>query len=144
MAPTVLCRVRVVAQGDPLPDEDGIDLVEPAVEADGAVLVYDARGLEEKDLVEVERGIGVAHAGRGERPLLERGTPVEAAMRAVVILALDPRPEAAVQRLQAVRGPRVEVGEPAGAKGSEEALDLALRQSIQLHSIPTLSVEPFG
>ena len=56
-------RLRVVAQDDPLPDEEGIDLVEAAVQADGAILVDAAPGLEEEDLVEVEGGVGVADSG---------------------------------------------------------------------------------
>ena len=83
-------------------------------------------GFEEEDVVEVEGGVGVAHAGRGQGPLLERGAALEAAMGGVVILALDPRPQAAVQGLEAVEDRRIEMGEPAGAKGSEPTLDLAL------------------
>jgi len=51
-------------------------------------------------------------------------------MRRVVILALDPRPEAAVQRLEAVERFAVELGEPTGANGSEPALDLALSRGM--------------
>ena len=56
-------RPGVVAQDDVLPDEDGIGLVEAAVQADGAVLVDAAPGFEEEGVVEVEGGVGVAHAG---------------------------------------------------------------------------------
>ena len=46
-----------------VPHEDGIDLVEPAVQADGAVLHDTAFGLEEEQVieveVEVEVGLGV-------------------------------------------------------------------------------------
>ena len=119
-------RGRVVAQDDLLPDEEGIDLVEAAVQADGAILVDEAPGLEEEDLVEVEGGIGVADACTGQCPLLERRAPLDAAMGGVVILALDPGPEAAVQGLEAVQSLRIEVVEPAGAQRPEEALDLTL------------------
>ena len=93
-------------------------------------LVHAALGLEEEDVVEVCGGVGVAHGGAGEGPLLERCAPFEAAMGGVVILALDPRPEAAVQRLEAVGELGIEVGEPAGAKGSEPALDLSLSRGM--------------
>ena len=43
-----------------------------------------------------------------------------------MILALDPGPEAAVERLQAVQGLSIEVVEPAGAKRPEVTLYLAL------------------
>ena len=86
----------------------------------------EAPGLEEEDLVEVEGGIGVADACTGQCPLLERRAPLDAAMGGVVILALDPGPEAAVQGLEAVQSLRIEVVEPAGAQRPEEALDLTL------------------
>ena len=47
-------------------------------------------------------------------------------MGGVVILPLDPGPEAAVERLEAVQSLGLEVGEPAGPQRPEEALDLAL------------------
>ena len=56
-------RPGVVAQDDVLPDQERIDLVEAAVQADGAVLVDAALDLEEEGVVEVEGGVGVAHAG---------------------------------------------------------------------------------
>ena len=119
-------RLGVVAQGDGLPHEDGIDLVEPPVQAHGAVLHDAAFGLEEEQVVEVEVGTGVTHVFACERPLLERGAPVEAAMGRLVVLALDPGPEAAVERLEAQGGIGVEAFEPGGAERSEEALDFPL------------------
>ena len=119
-------RLGVVAQGDGLPHEDGIDLVEPPVQAHGAVLHDAAFGLEEEQVVEVEVGAGVTHVFACERPLLERGAPIEAAMGRLVVLALDPGPEAAVERLEARGGIGVEAFEPGGAKRPEEALDFPL------------------
>ena len=66
------------------------------MQAHGAVLHDAAFGLEEEQVVEVEVGTGVTHVFACERPLLERGAPVEAAMGRLVVLALDPGPEAAV------------------------------------------------
>ena len=85
--------VGVIAQGDGLADEHGVDLVEPTVQADGAVFHHAAFGLEQEEVVEVEAGVGEAHVVPGERPLVEGGAPVEAAMGRVVVLALDPGPQ---------------------------------------------------
>ena len=109
-----------------MPHEDGIDLVEPPVQAHGAVLHDAAFGLEEEQVVEVEVGTGVTHVFACERPLLERGAPVDAAMGRLVVLALDPGPEAAVERLEARGGIGVEAFEPGGAERSEEPLDFPL------------------
>ena len=73
-------RLGVVTQGDGLADEHGIDLVESAVQAHRAVFHDAAFGLEEEEVVEVGGGVGVAHVVPSERPLVERGTPVESAM----------------------------------------------------------------
>ena len=116
--------VWVVTQGDGLADEHGVDLVEPAVEADGTVLHDAALGLEEEEVVEVE--VGVAHVVPGERPLVERGAPVESAVGRLVILALDPGPQGAVQCVEAGGGLGGEVAQPSGAKRSEESLDFSL------------------
>ena len=93
--------VGVVAQGDELPDEVGVDLVEPAVEADGAVFHHTAFGLEEEEVVEVGAGVGVAHVRACERPLVEGGTAVESAVGGLVVLALDPGPQGAVEGVEA-------------------------------------------
>ena len=76
-------RLGVVAQDDVLADENGVGLVESSVQADGAVLVYAALGLEEEE-VEVCGGVAVAHGGTGERPLLEGRAALEAAMGGVL------------------------------------------------------------
>ena len=68
----------------------------------------------------------VAHAVAGERPLLEGGARVEATMGSVVVLALDPRPEASVERLEALGVFVPEVAEPSGAQGSEKPFDFSL------------------
>ena len=117
--------IGVVTQGDGFADEDGIDLVEPAVQAQRAVFHHAAFGLEEEEVVEVGGGVEVAHVVPGERPLLERGAPVEAAMGRLVVLALDPGPQGAVQCVEAGGGLSGEMAQPGGAKGSEEALDLS-------------------
>ena len=52
-----------------------------------------------------EGGVGVAHVLTGECPLVEGGAPVEAAMRGLVILPLDPSPEAAIECVEALRWP---------------------------------------
>ena len=102
------CRwcVGVVAQGDELPDEVGVDLVESAVEAHGAVFHHAAFGFEEEEVVEVGAGVGVAHVVACEGPLVEGGAPVEAAMGGAVVLALDEGPQGAVEGVEALRWPR--------------------------------------
>ena len=113
-----------------MPDEVGVDLVESAVEADGAVFHDAALGLEEEEVVEVEMGVGVAHVLACERPLVEGGASVEAAVGGVVVLALDPGPQGAVERLQALGGCGGEVGEHRGAQGAEEAFDFSLPRGL--------------
>ena len=118
--------VGVVAQGDGFADEHGVDLVEPSVEAHGAVFHHAAFGLEEEEVVEVEVGVGVAHVVPGEGPLVERGASIEAAVGRLVVLALDPGPQGAVQCVEAGGGLGGEVAQPGGAKGAEEAFDFPL------------------
>ena len=118
--------VGVVAQDDGLADEHGVDLVEPSVQAHRAVFHHAALGLEQEQVVEVEAGVGVAHVVTGERPLVERGASVESAMRRLVVLALDPGPQGAVQCVEAGGGLGGEVAQPSGAKRPEEALDFSL------------------
>ena len=108
----------------------GVDLVEPAVEADGAVFHDAAFGLEEEEVVEVGAGVGVAHVRACERPLVEGGTAVESAVGGLVVLALDPGPQGAVERLKALGGGGGEVGEYRGAKGTEEAFDFSLSRGL--------------
>ena len=67
-------RGRIVTQGDPLADQRGIDLVDDAVEADGAVGFDLAHGLEQEQIVEIDTGLDEADPlGRG-RPVIERGS----------------------------------------------------------------------
>ena len=120
----------VVAQGDGLADEPGVALVEPCVEAHRSVFHHAAFGLEEEEVVEVGAGVGRAHVVACEGPLVERGAPVEAAVGGAVVLALDPGPQGAVQRVEALGSLGGEVGEHRGAKGSEEALDVSLPRGL--------------
>ena len=59
-----------------MPHEDGIDLVEPAVQADGAVLHDTAFGLEEEQVIEVEVEVGLG-VGLG----VPRHPPLDIAVR---------------------------------------------------------------
>ena len=59
-----------------MPHEDGIDLVEPAVQADGAVLHDTAFGLEEEQVIEVEVEVGL-EVGLG----VPRHPPLDIAVR---------------------------------------------------------------
>ena len=73
--------VGVVAQGDGLADEPGVDLVEPCVEAHRSVFHHAAFGLEEEEVVEVGAGVGRAPVVVCEGPRVEGGgTPVESAV----------------------------------------------------------------
>ena len=77
-------RLGVVAQGDGLSHEDGIDLVEPPVQAHGAVLHDAAFGLEEEQVVEVEVGavlVAVEMRGYLANSPRELTVPVEANQR---------------------------------------------------------------
>ena len=118
-------------RNDGAPDEDGVDLVEASAEADGAVLHDAAPVLEQEHVVELRAGVGVAHVGAGGGPAVEGRVAVEAAVRGLVVVALDPRPQAAVEGLDAADGVEVEVVEPALAQGSEPSLDLRLRGRLE-------------
>ena len=72
---------RIVTQGNPLADEGGIDFEEGAVEADGAVFLDLAGGLEQEQLIEIETGLGEAYLRGGLCPALQWGLSVEAAVR---------------------------------------------------------------
>ena len=63
---------------------------------------------------------------------------LQAAVRGVVILALDPRPQAAIQALQGLPAGVVNAAEPGGAGCSEEAFDFALGVNSRLHPIPSV------
>ena len=62
-------------------------------------------------------------------------------MRGVVILPFDPGPEAAVQGLQIVENVVADVTKPAGAKGPEEALDLALSRWLERSGVNQRNAE---
>ena len=81
--------------------EQAIDLVPACVQPHGAVFHDPAFGLEEEQILAVENRFGVAHVFAAARPLVEPGAAVEPAVRGVLILALDPRPQASVQALEA-------------------------------------------
>ena len=92
---------RVVAERDGLADERRIDLEDDAVEADGAVLLDLAFLLEEKERREVLRR--ERDVVGGARPLLARGGILQAAVRRVEVLVLDPGPEALIEGLERAR-----------------------------------------
>ena len=135
------CR-GVVAQDDGAADEDGVDLVESSLEADGAVLHDAAPVLEQEHVVEHRAGVGIPHAGAGGRPPVERRLAVEAAVRGLVVLAFDPRPQAAVEGPDAVERVEAEVGEPAFAEGSEPSLDLSLGRRLEGLGVDQRDAEP--
>jgi hypothetical protein len=91
----------IVAQGNVFSDERGIHLIDDAVEAHGAVFLDLALGLEEEDLVEVQGRVWEVHLIGAAGPALQRGLPLQGAVGGVVVLAFDPRPEAAVERFEA-------------------------------------------
>lgn len=62
-----------------------------------------ALGLEEEQIIQIEVGLGEAHVLGALAPTLERGLAIESAVRCVVIFALDPGPEATIERLEALR-----------------------------------------
>ena len=51
----------VEAQGHLLPHQGGIDLVEHPVEADGAVLLHLALGLEQEQIIQIQPRLRKAH-----------------------------------------------------------------------------------
>ena len=71
---------RVVAQGDGAADQQRIDFVDAAVEADGAVVDDAALGLEQEQIVQFAGVLGVVDLCGAQRPLIERGVAVQAAM----------------------------------------------------------------
>ena len=85
-----------------------------AAQADGAVLHDAAFGFEQEQVVELGPRVGIAHVCAGGGPAVERRLAVKAAVGGVAVLAFDPGPEVAVERVEAVDGVEVEVGEPAG------------------------------
>ncbi len=105
-----------------MPDQFGADLVEAALEADGAVLGNAAAVLEAEDRVELVVRRGRADAARGQRPLVQR--------RAVLV-------EAGGRGL-------VEGRQELRSTGAEKSLDFALGKDCRLHPVRTVRVEPFA
>ncbi len=95
----------VIAQRDGVADQGGIDFEQGAVQADSVIALHAALGLDLEQDIQIDSGAGQAGSrrasGRTHGPALERAVAVQAAMRAVVIFALDPGPQAAVQVVQA-------------------------------------------
>ena len=92
---------RVIAKRDGLAHQGGVDLVDDAMQADGAVLLDFAFLLEEEDLRQVGgRELDVRGAGG---PAIDRRRAGQAPMRRVVILVFDPRPEPAIERVEVAR-----------------------------------------
>jgi hypothetical protein len=56
--------------------------------------------LEEEDLAQVQLGAGDAHLGRAQGPGVQWAQALEAPVRVLVILSLDPGPESAVEGVQ--------------------------------------------
>ena len=111
--------VGVLQQGHRLAHERGIDLVQGALEADGAVPVHAALELEAKQGVKIDVGPDHPDLACREGPLVKRRVVVEATVGGVVILAFDPRPESAVDRVEAAGVGGAEQGQelsPAGPK----------------------------
>lgn len=88
----------VVAERDGLADQGGVDLEGDAMEADRAVVLHLALLLEEKELGEILRGQGDVVGGAG--PLLAGRRVLQAAVRRVEVLVLNPRPEALIERVE--------------------------------------------
>ena len=114
-----------MAEDDGAADEDGVYLVEASLEADGAVLTTRRRCSNRNTSSKLDPGRAGARRVGG-RPPVELRLAVEAAVRGLVAPAFDPRPQASVERLNAVERAGVEVGEPAFAEGPEPPLDLSL------------------
>jgi hypothetical protein len=116
----------VVAQRHGLAHERSIELEEPAVEADGVVALHAALGLEEEQLVEVEPRIEQARRLFTLGPALQRREPVQSPVRAVVVLALDPGPQPAVESFEAGGVGLGQGRQQLGAYGAEPTFLLAL------------------
>ena len=119
-------RGRVLQQGHLLPDQRGVDFVEDRVQADCAILVHPALVAEAEELVEIQVRVGAAHVFRRQGPLVQRRAPVQAAVRALVVLAFQPRAPLGVERGQRTRVGLLQVRQELGPDGAEEAFDLAL------------------
>jgi hypothetical protein len=116
-------RERLVSEHDRPVDQVSVDLVQPAIEAHEPILSDFALGFEEKDVVDVS--LGRSDIVREPGPSIQRRF-VEGGMRCLMILAFDPRPEPAIERLE---GAEIIVAEPdkePAAYCPKEPLDLSL------------------
>ena len=116
---------RIVAERDGFADERRVDFVHHAAETDGAVLLHLALLLEEEELVEMIGGLRQSAGGRG--PARERRFALESAMRRLVVLVLEPGPEAAIQRVETARVPVDERGQELSPTRAKEPFNLPLR-----------------
>ena len=114
----------VEAEGDALADERGVDLEGDAIERDGAVLLDVALLLGEEVVAEVGRGHAHTFAGAG--PLVGGALVAEAAVRSVVVFALDPGGERAVERVERGELLGLQQRQELHAHGAEPALHLPL------------------
>ena len=128
----------IEAQRDLLPDQRRLDLVDDTLEADRAVLMHLAFGLEQEQIVQVQGGLGEAHLLGALRPALQGRFPVEPVMRRLVVLAFDPAPEAAIEGFQALGVGRAEAAQQLRPHGLEEPLDFPLGNHHQLRSHRTV------
>ena len=103
----------IVAQRHGVADESGVDFEERAVQAHGAIALNAALGLEEEQGIQIEAWAGQAHLLGAHGPAIQRRLILEAAMRRLVILALDPGPQTAIEGLEAVGVGRGEAAERA-------------------------------
>ena len=122
----------VIAQRHPFADQGGIDFIDDAVEADGAIGIDLTHGLEQKQRVKIGGGADKGDLLGGRRPAIKRRLSAQALVRVVVVFALDPGPKPTVERLEATGIVGAEAAEQLGADGFEPALDFALPKSRQL------------
>ena len=133
---------RVVAERDGLAHEGGVDLIDDAMEADRAVLLDLAFLLEKEDLTEVAaRELDV---GGGGGPSINRGRTGEAAVRRVVILVFDPRPQSAIERVEVARVRIRQRGEELRPYCTKPALDFSFGESCRLRLMRVLRNESFA
>ena len=120
----------VVADGDGLTDQQRVDLVEAAVEAEGAIVHDAAFGLEQKQVVQIDRLVEVADLLSAQRPLLQGCRGAETAMGTLMVFAFQVGPQAAVEGLDAGGVGGREGAEQLPADGAEEPFDLALARRL--------------
>ncbi len=119
-------RARVLQQDDLLPDQFGVGLVQPAVDADRAGAGDAALEAVAEDPLQVDVGSGIAHVAGELRPAVQRRIAVEAAVRRVVVVAFDPSREPAVEGGEAGAFRRAEQGQEFGSNTAKPAFYLAL------------------